>query len=293
MKNFKNPFRFTSIFKPMVYLFIFSLAYGYGTLKLIELEQPWNNLLRSIWLALFGLGLYFICTLIWGKKRKTLALKKSGEVFLLCLVLAFFTAYVISPLALASGDALRLIAGAILGTVFLLFALPTLILIFRAIYEDCQTIPEQFAFVRTVWKKKFWFILNLWLLLFILMFLWDNVFGGPLYIRSGFDTPGLFTNVLFLKQPTVYFEMIWMLSASAAGTYELIMLGIIEAILEIFLECNIISWIGRASQEALDRDRPETEPSEPLISTQNDPDDPVHKKHDRSDRHKSMKKSVH
>lgn len=251
MSKFKNPFRFTSIFKPMVYLFLFSLVYGFGTIRMIELDLPFNDLLRSVWLAFFGLGFYFICTLIWGKKRKTLALAKSGEVFGLCLLLALLTAYVISPLSFGTNDPFRLIAGALLGSVFLLFALPTLILIFRAVYEDRMSARAQYSFVCKVWKEKFWYILNLWLLLFILMFAWDNFLGGPLYTHSGFGAPGLFATVLFLKEPTVYFEMIWMLASNASGVYELIMLGLMEAILEIFLECNIISWIGHAAASVM------------------------------------------
>lgn len=251
-QGIKNPFRFTSLFRPMVYLFLFSLIYAPGTFWLMNLPQPWSDLARCVWLALFGLGLYFICTLVWGKKRKTLALSKSGEVFLVCLILNLFTAWCISPLSLVSGNLALSLCGAILGTVFLLFALPSLILLFRAVYEDIQGWKAQLDFILNAWKQKFWVILNLWLLLFVLMFAWDNLMGGPLYSAVRFDAPSLFTSLLFMKEPTVYFELILFLSNGGEGTYELVMLGVLEAVLGVFLECNIISWIGRAAQEAND-----------------------------------------
>lgn len=250
MKKWKNPFRFTSVFKPMVYLFLFSLLYGYGTLWLLSLPDPWNELLRTIWLAFFGLGLYFVCTLIWGKKRKTLALKKSGEVFLVCLALNLFTAYCISPLSLVSGNLALSLTGAILGTLFLLLALPSLILFFQAVYEGRSGWKEQVDFVLNAWKERFWYILNLWLLLFVLMFVWDNLMGGPLYAGARFDAPSIFTTLLFLKEPTIYFEMILVLSNGASGTWELVMLGVMESLLMVFLECNIISWYGHAARKA-------------------------------------------
>lgn len=42
MKPLKNPFRFTSLLRPMIYLFLFSLIYGFGTLTLLDLPAPWN-----------------------------------------------------------------------------------------------------------------------------------------------------------------------------------------------------------------------------------------------------------
>lgn len=241
MKSFS--FRFTSIMRPMIYLFLFSLGYGLGELYLIQLNSPWNTLLSCLWLALFGLGLYFVCTLIWGKKRKTLAPLKVLEVLALCLGLNLFTAYCLSPLSLTSGW--RTILGAILGTIALLLALPTLILFFKAIYEDQMSFKAQCQRVLAVWKAKFWLILNGWLLLFALMYLWDNLLGGPLYSATRFDAPSLFTSLLFLKEPTIYLEMILYFSLGAEGTYELVMLGLMEALCGIFLECNLLSWYGQ------------------------------------------------
>ncbi len=240
-------FRFTSIMRPMIYLFLFSLGYGLGELYLIQFMAPWNTLLECGWLALFGLGVYFVCTLIWGKKRQTLAPLKVLEVFTLCLILNLFTAYCLSPLSLTSGW--RTILGAILGTSSLLFALPTLILFFKAIYEDQMNFKLQFQSVIAVWKTKFWLILNIWLFLFALMYIWDNFMGGPLYSATRFDAPSLFTSLLFLKEPTIYLEMILYFSLGAQGTYELVMLGLMEAILGVFLECNILSWYGQAYNE--------------------------------------------
>lgn len=242
MKNF--PFRFTSIMRPMIYLFLFSLIYGYGELILLNEETFWSPLLGCFWLSLFGLGLYFVCTLIWKKKRKTLSLFKVLEVLSLCLGLNLITTYIISPLSLTSGS--FVLIGAFLGTLFLLFALPTLILLFKAIYDDIPSLSEQFGAVFSVWKKKFWLVLNLWLALFGWMYLWDNLLGGPLYSAIRFDAPSLFTSLLFIREPTVYFEMILFFSTGAEGTYELVMLGIMESILVIFFACNIISWLGQA-----------------------------------------------
>ncbi len=245
MKTF--PFRFTSLLRPMIYFFFFSLGYGLGELYLLQYDAP--RWIECIWLAIFGLGLYFVCTLIWGKKRQTLAWPKVLEVLGLCLGLNLFTTYCISPLSLAQGPLVLL--GALLGTGCLLGALPTLILFFKAIYEDQKTFQAQWQSVLATWRQKFWVILNLWLLLFGLMFLWDNLIGGPLYTATRFDAPSLFTTLLFLKEPTVYLELILSFSLGADGTYELIMLGLMEALGAIFLECNIISWYGQAYQEAI------------------------------------------
>lgn len=246
MKHF--PFRFTSLIRPMIYLFLFSLVYGYGELFLLNLSSSWSSLLSCLWLSLFGLGLYFVCTLIWTKKRKTLSLPKVLEVLGLCLGLNLFTNYCISPLSLTSGP--LVLVGAFLGTIFLLFAIPTFILIFKAIYEDIPSFKEQFNAVIITWKKKFWLILNLWLVLFGWMYLWDNFMGGPLYSAIRFDAPSLFTSLIFLKEPTVYFEMILFFSQGAEGTYELVMLGLLEAILVTFLACNLISWFGQAFDQS-------------------------------------------
>ncbi len=242
MKSF--PLRFTSIMRPMIYLFLFSLGYGVGELYLIQLSTSWNTFLECVWLALFGVGLYFVCTLIWGKKHKTLAVSKVLEVLGLCLILNLFTAYCISPLSLVNGPLVLL--GAILGTFCLLFALPTLILFFKTIYEDQMNFKVQCQLVLKVWKSKFWIILNLWLLLFALMYGWDNLLGGPLYSATRFDAPSLFTSLLFLKEPTLYLEMIVYFSSGAQGTYELMMLGLMEAVIGVFLECNILSWYSQA-----------------------------------------------
>lgn len=249
MKPLKNPFRFTSLLRPMIYLFLFSLIYGFGTLMLLDLPAPWNDITRTLLLAVFGLGLYFVSTLIWGKKRKTLALKRTAEVFGLCLFLAVFTTVVISPLSLQGNHVVWLIVGAILGTFCLLFALPTLVLFFRAIYDGIDSFGEQVKFVRLPWKGRFWYILNLWLMLFVLMYAWDNFMGGPLYSGGGFDAPSIFTTLMYLKEPTIYFEMILLLSQGAAGTWELTMLGILESLLMVFLECNLIAAIGEAGQQ--------------------------------------------
>ncbi|MBF0578206.1 hypothetical protein IM774_00020 [Erysipelotrichaceae bacterium RD49] len=249
MKSFKNPFRFTSLLRPMIYLFLFSLIYGFGTLKLMDLPSPYNDISRCLLLSVFGLGLYFVSTLIWGKKRQTLTPKRAGEVWSLCLLLAVVTTWVISPLSLQGGNLGLLLLGAVLGTVCLLFALPTLILFFRAIYNGIDSLSDQIKFVRLAWRGKFWYILDLWLMLFVLMYAWDNFMGGPLFSAGTFDAPSIFTTLMYLKEPTIYFEMILLFSQSAPGTWELTMLGILEAVLMVFLECNIIAWIGQAGQQ--------------------------------------------
>ncbi len=251
-KKWVNPFRFTSLFKPMVYMAIFCIAYAFGYLSFINISAGMSQiaalLCGALILSVFGVALYFVCTLVWGKKRATLGAKKIAHVWIVCLVLALFTSFGIGPLAYAGGNTLMLIAGAVLGLVMLLFALPTLILFFYAVYSGHESWNDQILAVMDYWKSNPMRIINYWLVIFLIMYLWDNMLAGPLYSAGAFDAPALFSNLMYLSQPGTF--TILLLMNGTAQVTELVMLTTMGAIILVFLSCNTISWIGHVCKAA-------------------------------------------
>ncbi len=255
-KKFTNPFRFTSLFKPMVYLLLFSLAYSAGWLYWTShAPETLNPCLVSLpgclMLSVYGLCLYFVCTLVWGKKRGTLSAKKALSVWIVCLLVALVCMYGLTPLSYAGGNAALLILGAFCGLAFLFLVIPCLLFWFYAVYLGIEGFRDQFAFVERCWKTGGMKALNLWLIVFLLIWLWDSLMGGPLYSGSGFDAPGICTSLFFMGEPGTYFVLLLMLGHGFNG--DLLMLTAMQSLFLVFYACNTISWIGQICQKTLEQ----------------------------------------
>ena len=263
LKKLTSLFRFTSLLKPMIYWVVFSLLYGAGAIWSLTLSTEWSGLITCLFWALYGVALYFICGLCWGKKRGTLSIQIVAEVFALSLVLALVAMYVLSPLALTASPVLYIL-GALIGLVFLFFAIPSLILIFRALYEGKTGFKEQIDAVLLAWKKNFWRILNVWLIFVLVLYFWDSFIGGPLYSSSGLNPAALMSSLILLRQPGLSAEMMVLMGASGEGIGELVVLLAICALLEIFFECNMIVWLGDAAAKTWNEES--AQPSKPKKS---------------------------
>ncbi len=257
MEKMKGLFRFTSLLKPMIYLIVFSLLYGAGALWSLSLPSGWGGLICCLFAGLYGLCLYFVCGLCWGKKRGTLSVPIMIEVFVLSLVLALIAMYVLSPLAITTSVLLYLL-GAVLGTILLFFGIPSLIVIFRTLYEGITSFKEQISAVILAWKTHFWRILNVWLIFVLVLFFWDGFIAGPLYSPSGLNPAALMSSLVLLRQPGVSAEMMVLMGASGDGIGELVMLLALCAILEVFFECNMIVWTGNDAASAWKQEKKES-----------------------------------
>lgn len=246
LKFLTNHVRFTSLFKAMVYLALFSAVYGAGQLWLMKLPSGiWvGQLVQSAWLAAYGLGLYFVCCNIWGLRKGTLswpvALGLSGFLWIFNTLVSWLSLFN-WQLTFGQSSVWSRLPAAILGLLLLLFGVPCLFLVMRALYEGKQNPKAIYQFVQSAWHNQFGKLLNTWLLWLLVLLVWDNFFGGPLFLMPGWNALGLFANLIFLKEP--FFNVLLLVSNSSGqpGMVELTILWTMASLAALVVESNLIA----------------------------------------------------
>lgn len=255
VERIEKTFRFTSLFKPLVYLILFSLIYDAGYLWLSN-STEYFALAGTMWMAVYGLGVYFVCSLAWGKKRGTLEWKKIGIVLLWCLFWGVIVQLIsILYLALYGNMAGMLLSYSISGA-GLIFAVPLGVLLFRLLYNNVTQPHMILASISETLRRHFGKLINSWLVLLLVMIAWDSMFYGPLAANE-MNVPMMFSNLVFYGAPFMFPVMIFMLSGGtlAAGMTELAILYILSGIFLCWLSLNMVCWSARF-------DLPENAPSQ-------------------------------
>ncbi len=224
----KQGFRpaFTSILKPMIYAVLFSLIYsvGYVFLNMLSIDGKLTfwifTLLSLIWVSLYGLSVYFVCSLVWTKKagalRKDRLLKIAGMVFGSAAAVNL-AGYLCSWL-LQSNLFLRLLA-ALICLFFYVFFVPACCLYFYGVYEeDRPKLELLFRQITESIRRSFSGTVNLWLILFLVLIGWQSLFSGPLSIMFGFDPGALLLSFLYMGEPFCYPVLIAWLSAGTMNS---------------------------------------------------------------------------
>lgn len=254
----KAKIRFTSILKPMIYGWMFSLAFCLGYYFIVDLEMNiWLQMIVvSLWLAIYGLGLYFCAGLVWGRRAGTLKGAKTGRVILWNFIWNF-----VLSLLCYFGDSyfkytnmVLFVIFEIIALVFLIGFIPVTCWYYKNLYNGKLSIKDLIASVKTVWEKKGLSALNPWLVLLLVMVAWDSLFAGPMGLTNGFDALTLLSSLLFMGSPCSYWVLLLYLHAAGSGVAELVVLYICSSVLVNWYEINLIDWLGS--------DLPQTETDE-------------------------------
>lgn len=250
-------FHFTKYLKPMFYILLFSAVYmlGYLGLTAIPVSGMASYLidcLRIIWIAVYGVGLYFTSTLVWGKKRKTLSGTCVSRVFLWNLAWTFVSLTVssISRISMAF-----YVISSILSAFLLIFLMPATILFWYGVYRQEQDVKGILESIRESLKKHPAKILNPWLILFFAMVGWDSLFQAPLSIAWQISAPALLANLLSISAPFSFpILLLSIIGTSMPQEYvAVIMLDVLFSLVLCFLMVNLASWTAEQYEAASEK----------------------------------------
>lgn len=251
---------FTSLLKPMFYMILFSVLYGIGytAVTIRNLTDPMPEIgimiFDTLWLAVYGLGMYFAFTLIWGKKRGTLRAENTWKV-LLWNILISLTIRGAAVLALwLSQYPAGMIAGALLCLAILICAFPVVLIFWYLIYLDedrtfVDTAVQTFQMI----ARKPAGTLNGWLIVLAVQIVWNSLFSGPLSVLISFN-PGIYMiNFMYLGEPFVYSVLLGYLSmaAGAADLTYVLMLDVLFSLVLVWALSNLGLYIRRQAEGLL------------------------------------------
>lgn len=251
VQKLQERFRFTSLFKPLVYLILFSLIYDIGYVW--AADQGFAMAALSVaWKALYGLGLYFVCTLAWGRKRGAL----SGRITLYVLIWSVLPAAFVWMMDTALLDWYGNPAGMLLlyglSAMLLIFLIPYTLLLWHGLYMGETSLKRLFESAWDKLKANYTKIINFWLILFLVRVVWDSMFAGPLGMNESFNLVLLLSNLVYLGWPMMYPVMLIMLSKNGigGGIGELILLYVLWDLLLCWLALNAVCWLGELAGPA-------------------------------------------
>ena len=251
---------FTSLLKPMFYIILFSVLYGIGytavTVRNMTSPMPETGIMifDTLWLAVYGLGMYFVFTLIWGKKRGTLRAENTWKV-LLWNILISLTIRGAAVLALwLSRYSAGLIAGALLCLLVLICAVPVILVFWYLIYldEDRTFVDTAVRTFQIIFRKPV-AVQNGWLIILAVQIVWNSLFSGPLSVLISFN-PGVYMiNFMYLGEPFVYSVLLGYLSAvtGAADLTYVLMLDVLFSLILVWAVSNLGLYIRRQTYQIM------------------------------------------
>ena len=251
MKNAPKGFKlqFSAAVKPSIYMIVLSCLYS--VLYMLSARANFSSSVslaaQTLLFGAYGLGLYFVCTMMWGKKPGVLSLGKTclvlaWNLFWICMVNLISYAYTLVVNAGLSQWILLIVQ--LLAGLLIIFLVPATLLFYKALYEDAESSKEILGSIWVSLKKSPSAILNAWLILFIVLMVWDTLFSGPLSIYYGFNATLLMANLLYIGNPMFYWIMMLFVSGAQGAFVYMILLYILWGLLCTWLEMNLIAWIG-------------------------------------------------
>ncbi|MCF0261061.1 MAG: hypothetical protein HUJ54_14470 [Erysipelotrichaceae bacterium] len=244
----KFKIRFTSLLKPAIYAIVFSCLYSLAYLWIsgqIE-NQPASLAAQILLVSVYGVGLYFVCTLVWGKQHGVLNLSCTGKVFGWNIVWAAAAALIswLYVMVISSSSLFLLLAVQILAGVLLIFLIPFTLLFYKGVYEKEEDLKSLLAGVWKSFLKAPTGVLNPWLLLFLALVGWDTLFSGPMGIYYGFNAAGLLSSLIFIGNPMFYWMMLLYVSGGQGAFMYMIILYILSGLIFTWLWLNLAAWTG-------------------------------------------------
>lgn len=249
--SFFKKFHFTSLLKPMIYVFLFSIVYTAGYFFMMQSTLPLalSITLEVLWVSLFGLGLYFAAGLAWGQKRKTLALDRVLMVLAWNVCWSAFASVIPWLVGLFFNPVIYWLWQAA-SLVLLIFLMPATFEYYYALYEGMESLRN---ILRSIWTSlihNFSKTVNPWLVLLLLIIGWSTLFAGPLSIAQGANAGMLISSLLYLGSPCSYWVLLAFLNMGGEGVAALIVLEVLISILFTWLEVNLIAWNKESFEKA-------------------------------------------
>lgn len=248
----RHNFHFTKLLKPMIYSLLFAGIYNLGYIFLQAQNWGlWTQALEVLWLSVYGLSWYFVSTLAWGRKQAVLSSYTVSVVFLWFLAWNVLATYILAPMyswaVVAQASSLVLIAIQLLSAVQLIVMIPASILLFRCLYEGQSRLHLIFASMFQSMRQHASPVFNSWLLLFLLLAVWDTLFSGPLSLYYGFNATVLVMQLLFLGNPLGFgMLLISYIAGGVSGGYMYAaVLALLSGLIMNWLEINLIVYIGQ------------------------------------------------
>ncbi|MCF0258423.1 MAG: hypothetical protein HUJ54_01060 [Erysipelotrichaceae bacterium] len=245
----KFKIRFTALLKPAIYAIAFSCLYSLAFLWISGLmeNQLASLALQTLLVSLYGVGLYFVCTLVWGRRHGVLNLSCVGKVFgwnVLWSAAAALVSWLYVIVVNSNTGWFFLLLVQLMAGALLIFLVPFTLLFYKGVYEKEEDLKGLLAGVWSSWKKSPTGILNPWLLLFLAMVGWDTLFSGPMGIYFGFNAAGLLSSLVFIGNPMFYWIMMLYVSGGQGAFMYMIVLYILSGLVFTWLWLNLAAWTG-------------------------------------------------
>lgn len=255
VSRLEKNFRFTSIFKPLIYLIVFSVIYSFGLVWLSQQDSSLFSAGSVLWMAAYGLCVYFVCTLVWGRQRGTLSWRAIAVVLGWNVVWGIAVHLLSWAYNLSYGNMLAMLVVYAVSAAGLVFLVPYTLLVWRGLYKaaglpdggNSLSFKDLFTNAWQILISHFGKIVNSWLVLLLVIIFWDSMFLAPMGLDESMNLAQVFSNMIYYGAPGMYPVMLLMLSGGnlASGMAELALLFVLSGIVLSWFSLNMVSWISR------------------------------------------------
>lgn len=220
IREFFKGFSIGRVFIPLMITFGLCFLYNLGyLLSIFSISSFALAYLVQILLSLLSsLGLYFICTRLWPRKKGTFAMKKLILVLFIQAIYILLVRGILVPLYAVGPEIapVRFLLQ-IAATFGIIFMIPAQLIAYFGIYEEKDNPRQLISWVGTVLKKGAKPILNGFCGLFLIMVVCDSIWYGVYSFSAGFDPLNVLVTMLFAGNPL----MSWM---------QLMMVGMLQGL---------------------------------------------------------------
>jgi hypothetical protein len=205
--------------------------------------------MQAVLLTVYGIGWYWMCTLVWKRGAGSLSGGRLGRVALWNVL---WNIVVIGLLEYGyqtySDNGIIMMVLQILAGVLLIVLVPLTFCFYEQTSREKLPAFDIKSFLKSAWKHKT-ALSDAWIIFYFLLAGWDSLFAGPLSFAQGFDPCAQMINLWVLGNPVSYPATLISIGTAFEGRSELILLYVMAGLFFTWLAWNLIAWMPRLMAE--------------------------------------------